>query len=77
MDLERENTSLPVNSVISTHAWSCTQSHRIETSLAGLQMGTQSISRQLLFILLVKTVPEAEMERVETEKGWRKGKLIH
>ena len=40
-------------------------------------MGTQSISRQLLFILLVKTVPEAEMERVETEKGWRRGKLIH
>lgn len=41
--------------------------------LAGLQMGAQATSRQLLFILLVATVPEAERaktERGETERGW-------
>lgn len=40
-------------------------------------MGTQSTSRQLLFILLVATVSEAERAttgRGETEKGRRMGK---
>lgn len=40
-------------------------------------MGTQSTSRQLLFILLVTTVSEAERAKTgrgETESGWRRGK---
>lgn len=40
-------------------------------------MGTQSTSRQLLFILLVTTVSKAESAKTgrgETESGWRRGK---
>lgn len=73
--LEQKDTSPLVSGVISTHTGSCTGSHRIKTSLAGLQTGTRSPSRRLLFILLVTAVPEAEADWGGMEKGWRRGKL--
>lgn len=61
------------STVLSEHTLgSGTRSHRINTSLAGLQTGTQATSWQVPFILLVTTaMPEAERaktERRETEK---------
>lgn len=71
MDFKHGNTSPLDNSIISTHAGSCTRSHRTNTSLAGLQTGTQATSWQVLFILLVTTTPKAD--RAKTERRPKKG----